>query len=192
VDERRPEPHAREAQRLSAVRGAVVEVQGVGRPEASERADEDGEHIDLALLMARLDRDDVPRRIVEERVDADRQGLSSGEDRRAVADVALPERARVRCLPAEALSAVARRGACCDPVEAVLGVEPAERRGSDRAALETAIEHEGPEDRLDRVSGCSRRTSSRSLRCSSVSSRPRPLSERILGRSASRPPSLNA
>src|SRR5690606_17835229 len=55
VDEGSAKTCTCEAERLAAVGRAVVEVERVGRAEAAERANQDGEHVDLALLMAGLD-----------------------------------------------------------------------------------------------------------------------------------------
>ncbi len=59
MHERGAEACASETEGLAAIGCAVVEIQGVRRPEPAERTNEDGEHVDLALLMTRLDRDDV-------------------------------------------------------------------------------------------------------------------------------------
>jgi len=59
----------------------------IGRPVAAGRADEQRDHVELALGVARLDRDDVSRRVVEDRVDAHRLLV---RERRRMADVGVP------------------------------------------------------------------------------------------------------
>ena len=121
MDEREAEPRAGKTEGLAAVRRAVVDVQSLGRAVLPEGAHEDGQEIDLALGRARLERDDVARGVVEQRVDAHADELPAHEEIARVADVRVPERARTLCQPAKthlvASVAVAWRGA----VEPLLG-----------------------------------------------------------------------
>ena len=61
---------ARQGQGASAVGGAVVQINGVGGRMLANGAHEQAEHVDLALLVHRLDDDDVAGRVVEQGVDA--------------------------------------------------------------------------------------------------------------------------
>src|SRR5438128_1907385 len=72
MHERNAESLAGEAEDLPAIRGAVVEVEGPGDSVATEGAHQHAEHVDLHLGVMSLDGDDVPRGIVDERVDAQR------------------------------------------------------------------------------------------------------------------------
>ena len=124
-----PSRSQREPQHVAAVRRAVVEVERVGRAVAAQRAEEEVEHVVLALGVVRLERDDVARGIVEQRVDAQRLGRLADAQRRAVADVAVPERAGVLGLPAQPRVAARARAAR----QLGVAVEPRDRRGRDRA-----------------------------------------------------------
>ena len=64
--------------------------------------DQEREHVDLALGVVGLERDDVAAGVVEERVDAQRDRAARRSQRRAVADVAVPERVDAVGLPAQA------------------------------------------------------------------------------------------
>lgn len=98
--------------------------------------------------MVRLERDDVARGVVEQRVDAHGVGLAVDQDDAGVADVAVPQRAGTLCLPAQA-------DACGDvapgaAVEAMRAVEAAHGGRRDRAWLETAVRHQGAQDERHR------------------------------------------
>ena len=98
---------ARQGQSASAVGGAVVQVHGVGGRMFANGAHEQAEHVNLALLVHRLDDDDVARGIVEQGVDAHGLFLAArGDQVRAVADVAVPEGAGALGLPAQSLLGV--------------------------------------------------------------------------------------
>ena len=68
------ETFARETQSFAAVRGAVIEVEPVGRAMAAKRGEEHLQHVDLALGVTGFDGHEEARGIVEERVDAQRPG----------------------------------------------------------------------------------------------------------------------
>ena len=95
---------ARQGEGASAVGGAVVEVEGVGRGMLANRAHEQAKHVDLALLVHRLEDDDVAGGVVHQGVDAHGFLFAAGGDQvRAVADVAVPESAGAIGLPAQSL-----------------------------------------------------------------------------------------
>jgi len=100
VQERDAQARTGDAQMLASVRAAVVEVEGVGRPVAAQGADEEAEHVDLALAVVGLERDHVARGVVEQRVDAHGMGLGVDQDHAGVTDVAVPQRAGTLGLPA--------------------------------------------------------------------------------------------
>ncbi len=101
VDQRDAEALAAQPQRDPAVGAAVVEVEAVGRAVAAQRGQKQVEHVDLALGVVGLERDHVARGVVEHCVDAQRSGRRADAQRRAVADVAVPQRAGVVGLPAQ-------------------------------------------------------------------------------------------
>jgi hypothetical protein len=151
VEQRDAEALAGDAQDLAAVGGAIVEVERVGGTVATERGDEEAEHVDLALLVVRLERDDEARGVVEERVDAERLPLAVDEQRRPVADVALPERTRALGLPAQS-GLPARAALHGRAVEALLAVEAPHGRVRDGVLAEAAVEDERPHDHRHRRS----------------------------------------
>jgi hypothetical protein len=93
VEQRDVESLACESERIAAVRRVIVEVEGVGRAVRAQRAQEDAEHVVLALAVMCLERDDVACGIVEQRVNAHRLGGLPDAQRRTVTAVALPQRA---------------------------------------------------------------------------------------------------
>ena len=95
---------------LAAVRSTIVEVQGVGWPVTANRAHEHSEHVDLALGVVRLERDDVAGGVIEQPVDAHRLARAAQRNRRPVADVALPQGAgRSACQRSRVLAPVPSR-----------------------------------------------------------------------------------
>src|SRR5262249_51777333 len=124
-----------------------------GRAVFTDRPDEEAEHVDLALLMHRLDREDVARGVVEQGMYAD--GLLDvllDDERRCVADVAVPERPGSLGLPAEALLAI---GAVAEraPIQSTRGEEAADGGRGDRVLVDAPLGHEGSEDQLGRSAG---------------------------------------
>ncbi|MBA2684049.1 MAG: hypothetical protein H0U66_06135, partial [Gemmatimonadaceae bacterium] len=112
------------------------------------RPNEKSEHVDLTLLVHGLERDDVPRRVIEQRVNPNRLLLTTRrDDLRAVADVAVPERPRPLRLPSEALLAVGplpeRRA-----IEATRREEPTNRGRGDGALVDASFGDEGVDDQL--------------------------------------------
>ena len=143
VHEPDAEPAARDPQRLADVGRAIVEVERVRRALASERADEEREHLGLALGRARAEPDDVAAVVVEDRVDAQRDARAVLAECRAVADVGVPEDVGRSGLPAAARLVVRGDGG---PVEPALGVEAPERRLGERAGVDAPVGDEGAED----------------------------------------------
>ena len=133
--------HARARQResRSAIGGSVVQVEGCRRTVQPDGAHQDREHVHLALLGFGLDDRDVARGVVEKRVDA--HGVAA-DQRRAVTDVALPERHGSLGLPAQPHLAAAA-GAKRRAIDALLLVESPQRRLADAALLKSALGHEG-------------------------------------------------
>ena len=185
VQERDAEPGAGGAEDLADVGRAVVEVEHVGRAVLAQGPDQDFEHVGLALGVARLDGDDEPAGVVEQGVDAQGTGLAVDGERRAVADIGVPEGTGARRLPAKPRL-----------LAATLAHRRAVSRSSGRSALvlSTSARITRPVTaRSSRISGteaerCSRRMSRRSWRCSGVSSWPWPRSLRGAGRRAAKPP----
>jgi len=106
VDQRDAESLAAQAQRFAAVGAPVIKVNGVGGAVATQRGQEQVEHVSLALSVECLERDHEARRVVEHRVDAERPGRLADPQGRAMAHVAVPQRAGVIGLPAQAGVAV--------------------------------------------------------------------------------------
>ncbi len=145
MDQRDREPRARGGQRIAAVGRAVVEVERVRLAVAAQGADEEAEHVDLALGVVGLERDDVAGGVVEQRVDAQRASLAVHLERWAVADVAVPKRHRALGLPAQArLAALAVAQA--DTVEPRFLEEAPQRGGGSSAFLHPPVGDEGAED----------------------------------------------
>ena len=93
---------ARGAQRCR--RGKWSHCRGTGRRVrrvGAGRAGQEPEHVDLALGVVRLERDDVAGGVIEQPVDAHRLARAAQRDRRPVADVALPQGAGALGLPAQ-------------------------------------------------------------------------------------------
>src|SRR5690606_28049075 len=107
--------------------------------------DEEIQHVRLALGVARLDREDVARGVVEERVDAQRPAHAGDLERRSVAHVAVPERPWSLSLPAEALGG-SRAASLRHAVESVLAAQSAQRGGGARVAPGAAVRDQGPQD----------------------------------------------
>jgi hypothetical protein len=108
---------------------------------------EQAEHVVLALGGARLERDDVAAPVVEQRVDAQRLPLRTAGEHRAMADIAVPQRAGVRGLPASAFESLAR-AAQRDAVEPALGEQPPHGGGAHRALAHAALAYERRENQL--------------------------------------------
>jgi hypothetical protein len=109
-------------------------------------------HIRLFLGGVGLERDDVARGVVEDGVDADRDGTAVDREIRAVTDVDLPEGAGVFGLPPKAGVAVGF-GDALDAVEALLLKLTPEDTGADRLRGEAPFGDEGFEDELGRGLG---------------------------------------
>lgn len=138
MQQRHAEALAAEPENVAPIGRAIVEVEDVGPAIAAKRADEDGEHVALTLLVHRLERDDVARRVVEERVDADWFLLARFDNRRPMADIRMPQGAGPLCLPPKA-----RLGALAvtqgDAVEPLLAIEAPYRGSADRPLLDAAL-----------------------------------------------------
>ncbi len=76
MHERSAHARAREREGLSAVGRAVVKVERVGRSVLAKSADQEREHVDLALGVHRLEGHDVTGGVVEKGVDATGLGTS--------------------------------------------------------------------------------------------------------------------
>ena len=115
-------------------------------------AHEEAEHVDLALLVHGLERDDIPGSVVEHAVDAHGFLLAADKQMGAVADVAVPERAGMRSFPPESLLAV---GGISERalVEAARGEEAPQRGGRNDVDLEASVGDERVEDQLGRGAG---------------------------------------
>src|ERR1700677_518158 len=129
VQQRDPEPGARELEHLPAVGGAVVQVDRVGLAVLHQGLREDRQHRLLALAARDAQGDDVARGVVEHGVHPHVHAPVPEGEGRSVADVAVPERARPLSLPLEprlaALAAVAVDGRAAG--EALLAVHPPHR-----------------------------------------------------------------
>jgi len=112
----------------------------------AQRAQEDAEHVVLALAVVRLERDDVARRVVEQRVNAQRLGGLPDAQRRTVADVAVPQRARILGLPAQTRVAVGPHA----PSQLRLAIQPLHRRRRDGVFSEPPIRDERAHDQRHR------------------------------------------
>nr|WP_236644286.1 hypothetical protein [Sorangium cellulosum] len=128
-----PEARAEDAQGVTTVGSAVVQIQRAGNAVEPERADEQPQH--GVFLLVALDRDDQDeaRSIVEQGVDSDGDPTPGEMECRAVTDVAVPERIGVVGLPLEPSRrplAVALR----DLVEPLLTEEATHGRCADRGA----------------------------------------------------------
>jgi hypothetical protein len=143
---------ARQAQRLAAIGGAVIEVERVGRAMAAQRAYEEAEHVDLALAVVRFEGDDKARVVIEERVDAQRFGDAANHYVGAMADVSMPKRPRALGLPAQA-RAVGHARAERYAIEALLDEEAAHRGLGDGALVEASIGDERAQDERYRCIG---------------------------------------
>jgi hypothetical protein len=149
VDQRDLQALARQLEHVAAVGRAIVEVHRVGAAVAAQRAEHQVEHVVLALGVVRFERDHVARGVVEQRVDAERLGRLADPQRRAVADVAVPQRARMLGLPAQPGMAARARAAR----QLGIAVEPGHRRDRHRALGDPAVEHERARDQCRRRAG---------------------------------------
>jgi hypothetical protein len=71
VEQANAEPRAERLEHLASVRRAVVEVDRAGAPSGvAHRLHHQRKHLHLALRGRRLDRDDVPAVVVEDRVNS--------------------------------------------------------------------------------------------------------------------------
>ena len=154
---------------------AVVEIEGIGPPVHRERVREERQHRLLALVVSDAQCDHVPRGVVEESVNANRDPLLAEDQRRSVADVAVPKRVGPLGLPA-------KTGAW---TRAIRGRQ-ARKRGSEAAAsiLRTVHSFNSEPARpsccsvrtimVTLTEGCSRRMSQSSSRKAGSRSRPLP------------------
>jgi hypothetical protein len=152
VQEGDSESAAEEAENVSAVGRAVVEVEGIGLSVSAERSDEEVEHVLLALRGDDAKRDDEAGMVVHKCVHADGRATVADEESRTVADVAVPERIGAKGLPTQArLRAVflLLRGKAR---ESFLPKEPTDGGGADHLGIESPV---GGESRADeRDGGC--------------------------------------
>jgi len=112
----------------------------------AQGAQEDAEHVVLALAVVGLERDDVPGGVVEQRVNPQRLGGLPDAQRRAVADIAVPERTRVLGLPPQARVAIGPHTAG----QLRLAVETLHRRRRDGAFGEPTVSDECADDQRHR------------------------------------------
>ncbi len=149
VQEGRPHAGASEGERVAAVGGPVVEVNSVGGAMFAHGTHEQAEHVDLSLLVHGLERDDVPRGVVEHAVNAHGLFLAADQELSPMADVAVPERAGMRSLPSEtllAVDAISQRAL----IETAGGKEAAQRGGGEDVGVQASIGDERIEDPLGR------------------------------------------
>ena len=151
MDELDAEPAARGRERVAAIGRAVVEIQPPRRAVQANRFEQKVEHRDLALVAKHAQRDDVARFVVEQRVHAHRDAAAVDGERRAVADVGVPQVAGERGLPAPPLAVgrvppwpSARRGSSCS------AIQPPQRLRRDLTGLEPAVALERVEDDVGR------------------------------------------
>jgi hypothetical protein len=123
----RPATYRDRAQNLDFVPRHKIEIQRLGWTVAAQSANEELQHVDLALPSARLDGEDEARGVVEQRVDADGDESSFELQRPRVADICVPERSGPIRLPAQA-DLVANAVSQGHPIEPVLGEEATDRR----------------------------------------------------------------
>jgi len=90
VDERGTHARARQAQRLTAVRRAVVEVERVGRPVFAHGLDHQSKHIHFALGVMGSERQDVATGVVEDPMNAHGLALAVNYQGCGVTDVCMP------------------------------------------------------------------------------------------------------
>ena len=136
----------RDTQRVADVGRAVVEIERLGRAVETKGLDAQSQHLGLALGGASLEWDHVPAVVIENRVDAKRHAHAVHAQRRAVADVSVPNLIGRGGLPPKAHPCATHTTRA---LETVLAVETTQRRHADATGLEAAIDGEGAVDERD-------------------------------------------
>src|ERR1019366_6836836 len=102
VDERDAAALAAYAKGVARIRRAVVEIERIGQSVAAHGPAEQTQHVDLALAVHGLQRDDETGMVVEHAVNTQRHTVTVDEQIGSVAYVAVPQSTWALGLPAQA------------------------------------------------------------------------------------------